>query len=88
MRQGTTQFFYCCPTNFAKQYKLVMKSLKKQGGQLLSLTEETDVKPGWVKSAKEWGFHSTCINKPKKRGRPRQQDLTKIMRCTVTYEVP
>ena len=79
MRTGTAQFFYCCPENFAKQFKIVSKSIKKQKGQLLTLTEEPDVKPGWVSHpAKQWGLHPKCF----------KSNSSCSSRCTITYEVP
>ena len=83
MRQGTTQFFYCCPMNFTTQFKKVTASLKKQKGNLLSLTEEPGVKPGWVTNAKQYGFHAKCIKDDRK-----MQNMKDVMRCTITYEVP
>lgn len=87
MRTGTTQFFYCCPVNFARQFKLVSKDIKKQKGSILSFTEEPDVKPSsW--DLNKWGFHSKCIKEPASTRRLARPTNKNIFRCTITYEVP
>lgn len=86
MRTGTTQFFYCCGVNFARQFKLVSKSIKKQGGTILTFTEEPDAKPSsW--DLKKWGFHTKCIKGPGSTRRLAHDTNKNIMRCTITYEV-
>ena len=43
MRQGKTQFLYCCDQRFGQQYRAVMKSIKKSKGNLLTLDEEREI---------------------------------------------
>ena len=86
MRQGTTQFFYCCPIHFGRQFRFVAKSIKRQKGTILTFTEEIEEKP-W--SVRGWGFHDKCTTDPKSRGgRYRKVTDANISRCTITYEVP
>jgi hypothetical protein len=75
MKQGTAQFYFCCPVNFARQYRIVIKSIKKCKGNLLTLTEEPNKPP--LGYASRWGLHKKCAKEPQN-----------ISRCTITYEVP
>lgn len=87
MRQGTTQFYYCCPTNFARQYKLVMKSIKKQKGNVLVMTDDPDKKcSGW--DLNKWGFHAGCVKEKGSTRRLARPTVKNIGCCTITYEVP